>query len=402
MAAPSPSYINRLPNEILIIIFLFVFCEDALDEDGQYRPRPDSNAYVQSILVLRWVSRRFRLLVDGLEIWRRDDVNLVDRFAPHGKHDPVKDARILNTLLRDNRLASALSQKQVWRFYDLAAFFTTLSNIPEMDQNLREIELDGFSPGLNIAIRRLQRFDSLTCLNIRVDNESTEPEMVDLDIIATSCPHLQFLSIQDICECSGSLEKAANLRYVDLHFDKEHSVGITSRLIPSKSAQSLTKLTIQQLSSNIDDLDDFDQTLFHWPFENLTALSIYYLTLEYHDVLRHGKFALTSLHFSLDFEAHTFESARNLFGLSSVKTLRDLYLRFDCGRIRLIDFDSATDKQEPIIYAITRLRHLENLHLQSAFPLTWCHHFAHSRNLKSLHISLFIDPKLDGIQPLAS
>lgn len=320
MAAPSPSYINRLPNEILIMIFLFVFCEDILDEEGQYIPQPDSNAYVQSILVLRWVSRRFRLLVDDLDIWRRDDVDLVERFAPHGKHDPVKDARILNTLLLDNRLASAISQKRVWRFSNLEVLFTMLSNIPEMDQNVRKIELDEFSPGLSIAIRRLQRFDSLTDLCIRVD-ESTVPEIVDLDIIASSCPHLQVLWTQDICEYSGSLEKAANLRRVHLHFDKEHSVGITSRLIPSKSAQSLTKLTILQSSSNIDDLDDldnFDQTLFHWPFENLTALSISYLTLEYHDVLRHGKFVLTSLTFGLDFEAwsmHTFESARNLFSM---------------------------------------------------------------------------------------
>src|SRR5277367_4225159 len=73
-------------------------------------------------------------------------------------------------------------------------------------------------------------------------------------------------------EYCGSLENAANLRYLHLVIVEEDSEGITSQFIPSKSAPSLTKLTILASSTDIDNFDDdFNHTLFQ-PFENLTEL----------------------------------------------------------------------------------------------------------------------------------
>jgi hypothetical protein len=87
-------------------------------DHGQYPPWPhasDSRGWVHGILVLRWVSRRFRLLVDDLDIWRKDGFDLTEEFdIPDCT--PLMKAQVVGTLLKDEGLVSAISPKRAWSF----------------------------------------------------------------------------------------------------------------------------------------------------------------------------------------------------------------------------------------------------------------------------------------------
>ena len=393
MSTVPTAYIDRLPNEILRMICLFVNEPD--DDDECYGGRvflpkrhPRGRGWVASILVLRWVSRRLRLIVDDLDIWGQDDFDLTSQFWPPENGTPFEFARIINNFLRDERLVYAISPRSVWEFTSIEVFFTILFNVPEMPLNTREIDLLDFEVGLGSAVHHLKRFTCVTDLSICVTSEATKAErLVDLDAIVRSCPLLQSLDLRMLENYRGTLLNAANLRHLSLEFC-DHFQRITSDLIPLKSAKTLTSFSIEHRDHY---MDEFPGHALFEPFASLTEFTANCLTDKFCDILVNGKFLLSDLGVCLRvayMDGSSFQKVREVFFASSLEHLHILDFTVEYDAAGRGENERDLDEMEPIIYAITGLRHLTYLRIRAGLRLSWCDRFARLRNLKYFYYSI--------------
>src|SRR5271154_3936080 len=242
MGTVSTAYINRLPNEILSMIFEIVYEDDEPYGERFYPPLRSGS--VASILVLRWVSRRFRFIVNDLDFWRSCDFDLM-QLIELPNPTPFRNAQFVGTLLKDEGIVFALSPRSSWVFLNLDTFFTTLINVPEMRQNTRNIEFTELKVGLGFAIDRLSLFSCLINLSMLIDSIPGSETLVNFDTIVRSCPLLQELDIRLMIDYCGSLENAAFLRSLSVSFKpRAPGVRLSSALFPLKSAQVLSKFMI--------------------------------------------------------------------------------------------------------------------------------------------------------------
>jgi hypothetical protein len=396
METVSTAYINRLPNEILSMIFEIVYEDDEPYMERLYPPRSStSGGSVASILVLRWVSRRFRFIVNDLDFWRDRDFDLLQIFELPNP-TPFRNAQFVITLLKDESIVFALSPKSSWVFLNVDTFFTTLINVPAMCQNTRKIEFNKLNVGLGFAIDRLSLFSCLVNLSILIDSYPGSETLVNFDAIVRSCPLLQELDIGLMIDYCGSLENAAFLRSLSVSFKpRAPGVRLSSALFPLKSAQVLSKFMIDQLCA---DLNDFDYKLFE-PFVNLTSFGTRCFTPEFCNLLVNGEFFLRNLSIRVCSEywaaLSTAPTLPDLFFASSLERLRKLYFSVDCDT-DIRDPNFPFDKFKAIIRAITSLRYLEILGLTMVLQLSWCDRFALLRNLKLLMYKIPALPRPRG------
>jgi hypothetical protein len=327
--------------------------------------------------------------VDDLDIWQKDGFDLTEQFhIPDCT--PLMKAQVIGTFLKDEGLVSAISPKRSWSFEYLEILVAMLTNIPEMRRNARTIDLMYMNDiVVNFAIDRLSLFSSLTSLMITVvshwEEEDAEKRSLDLDAIVRSCPFLQNLHLNGMSDYHGSLNNAAHLCYLFVGFDYgAEDFKITSQLIPSKSAQTLSSLSILH---SLSDMKEFDYKLFQ-PFVNLTDFYTNCLTPQFCDLLVSGKFFLTSLTIYLYTEYWQTplspERVANIFLASSVKHLRTLNFSLRNDTSTPVGLEVSLNELRPIVYAITSLRYLESLQIDAEPQLSWCDRFAQLRNLKSL------------------
>src|SRR5271170_4724929 len=154
-ASASIAYFERVPNEVLHLILSFVIIQGVLD--------PHPNFECHQLFVLRWVSRRFRMITNQLEIWHADEFN--DEFAyifNCGRSNCLKEAQFLRILLNDPELGRSLSRRTCWEFENIDLFYTIITSIPEVNQKTTNVTLLEFPIGLNVVIDRLEQFTCLT------------------------------------------------------------------------------------------------------------------------------------------------------------------------------------------------------------------------------------------------
>ena len=161
-------HIDRLPNEILRLILSFV---DDSDYDHWQNPQQ-----LRDIVIVRWVSRRFRLITNELGFWNKDDVDITSLFKMHDRR-PRLQARFIKALLNDDNLLRCLSRKSGWTFNNIEEFMAIVTSIPELPRNTRRVTFHFFPEALNLAIDLLSTFTAITELTIRPEGDT----MLDLD-----------------------------------------------------------------------------------------------------------------------------------------------------------------------------------------------------------------------------
>jgi hypothetical protein len=265
-------------------------------------------------------------------------------------------------------------------------FYAIVTGVPEVFQHTDRLRFENFADGLGTAIGRLGMFSSLISLNIFVPPPMEE---IDLGMIAASCPLLNFLSIHDLRDYRGSLEHAANLRNLRIHFYRHETFQalLLPNLIPTRSAETLGYFDIK---FGLFDDDNFD-LLALTTFLNLKTLAIHPLIPQLSNLIRHGGFTLTNLEIEFSQPIPGLELADLLAILSApcVRFLQFLQFKLDSDRDdRLRDTDEE-EWTEAIISEVLKLQYLDCLVLVMGLRMTWCERFAALKNLRILNYYYF-------------
>ena len=373
----SIAYFDRVPNEVLHLILSFVtFPPDDIQPCGD----PENDLWILPLFVLRWVSRRFRMISNQLEAWREIDIS--NELSSVGRSS-LKQAQYLRILLRDDALAENLGRKSHWDIENIDVFFVVTTTIPELTKITKTVTLWEFRDGLGVAIDRLGMFTCLTELIIRVSWD--EPgEIINLDLIEMACPLLERLKFINLRKYSGTLKRMDALKALNIHFSRQVSYEALGsppldQLVPSGSKNSLTAFSIS--------LKRFDRGNFEYlnfdRFLNLKHLGVSVLNHDFCRIITEATFNLTSL--ILDCSARSVEHLPNLIAMLSAPSLRFLeILSFSLVVRKFPDASYHDDSGDTIISGIVRLPQLQMLKLTMGLRISWCEHFAQLKNLKSL------------------
>jgi hypothetical protein len=386
METPPICYMDRLPNEILRLILSFV-------DDSDFYYDEDSPPRCLNIVVVRWVSRRFRMITNELEFWHEDNFDMLHLFKIDDRR-PRLQVRYIKTVLNDDDLIRCLNRKSGWEFHNIEEFLTIVASIPELRQNTRRITFYGFCEALNLAVDSLATFTAITKLTIRIIDDFT----FDLDAIVESCPLLEMLELSGLTKHCGSLAPAAKLQRFDLGFDNDDLTvkRFSPSLLPLNSTQSLTRLDITIYQ---DDTEDITHDMFA-PFLNLTHFTTDWIRPVLCVILIHSKFTLTHLDIthSTEYDDFPYETLLSIFDASSLKFLHDLV--FNLEPMPNHD-DLSLERADQLCCAITNLRHLETLAFGLPCRTSWFKRFAKLSHLRSiwLYESLIEFDDYDGELP---
>src|SRR5271170_2061958 len=128
-------HIDRIPNEILRLILSFVD-----DSDDYYWFK---RLQLRDIVIVRSVSRRFRLITNELGFWNEDDFDIMSLFKIHDRR-PRLQARYIKAVLNDDDLLRCLNRKSGWTFHNIEEFMAIVSSIPELPRNTRRVTFHFF------------------------------------------------------------------------------------------------------------------------------------------------------------------------------------------------------------------------------------------------------------------
>jgi hypothetical protein len=386
----SIAYFDRVPNEVLHLILSFVaFPPDDLQPCGD----PENGVWILPVFVLRWVSRRFRMISNQLEAWREIDIS--NELSCTFGRNSLEEAQYLRILLRDDALADNLGRKSRWDFENIDVFFVVTATIPEVTKNTKAVTLWEFRDGLGVAIDRLGMFTCLTELIIRITWDERS-EIINLDLIEMACPLLEGLKFIDLLKYSGTLSRMDTLKALNIHFSRQVSYeafGSPSldQLVPSGSKNSLTAFFIS--------LKHFDRGSFEYRnfdrFLNLKQLGVSVLNRDFCRIITEATFNLTSL--VLSCSHRSVEHLPDLIAMLSAPSLRFLEnLNFTLLARKFPDASTHDDWGDTIISGIVRLQQLQTLTLDMGLCRSWCEHFAQLKNLKCL-VYNYIDLNLHDL-----
>lgn len=234
-------YIYQLPNEILYLIFTFLF--DLFEDDNVWVPiQPDNvEVRVHPILNLRWVCVWFRKVATRHTLWLEDSMDIPVSLLNYGVLDKttVLYDGFLKTFLYDADLRSSLRERSTWNLSSTEDFSALLANGPDLyakTQNLTFVQLE------TIPVRRLASFTGLTSLSI------SGLTSLDLDAIVMACPMLKKFQVRGIDAFTGSLSPLRTITNLDIQLD-ECSPRIAKTfpflwLLPISSVHCLTHVTL--------------------------------------------------------------------------------------------------------------------------------------------------------------
>ena len=389
----SISYFDRVPNEILSLILSFVafppdplpYSPDSLQQLSKH-PRP---IMLEPIFVIRWVSRRFRIIANELDLWR-DDLFLFTNGLSVSTLHPLQQARLVRNWLHDAAFVRTLLNRRRWNFNSLDVFYAIVTELPEVFRLTESITFAYFPDGVNIAITRLDQFSQLSVLRIFVSEDVEDP--IDLGLVATACPLLHTLVLLQLRDYYGSLEHAFNLELLSIHFQQKnnHNAVLSSLLFPVHSAETLTSfdLTSKEFDNHDVSSDFLD------PYVNLKDLELAPLTPEFCTAISQARFTLTDLYLKFapeEADADKVDKMKEMLSAESLRFLTMLSFDLDCRNCDETDEEVAGNEVwgDMITSAIVKLRYLKELELTMGMRASWFDRFSRLKNLKSLTLEYY-------------
>ena len=397
MATSPICYIDKLPNETLFQIFSNLAASHDVDSlksgHGWTGPR------VAAILILRWVSQRFRTIVDELDFWHDDSFDITDYFV-YRSDQPRWRSRYIRKLFEDDGLNRALSRKTAWQFPCIYSFNAIVTIIPDLPRNIRKVCFSYFATDtFNVAIDYLAAFKSLTDLKIELCLNLDDRGALPLEPIFSSCPLLETLEVSDLTNCDGPLPPTAhNLRKLNFTFASDKLIILTwqfFRRMPNIKSLGIDihqPWTCGASGFHVEEAGSF-RSLVHFETQSLNSSLCTFLI--------HGDFTLTSLNVDYwrDGPDPPLETVLAIFNAPALRGLRQLQFRTKY----FFNFEPTLDISDQILSAITNLRHLETLELVLAVCCTsWLKRCAQLSRLKSISLGMgsIVFGDYNGMMPL--
>ena len=383
------AYIYRLPNELLNLIFTFLFLlEDAL---CPIRPNPRTTVHVKPILVVRWVSVWFRKVASQHTFWLDDKLDIIHCLSNEDSSPQLHVFKLpsgyLGILLNDNDLRNCLQQRSKWTFYNTNDLIGVLNNDPSFFRNTPSLEFNRFHRYNYMPLRKLGLFVSLTSLLIR----PLDP--VNLDRIAAYCPLLKSLELEGLDKFKGSLAPLQNITYLNVFMSMGSEAPYScpfSSIIPLHSANILTHLIL--LIPSYDSAISFESITSN-PFDafvTLTHVTISIFNPELYEFVADARTtSIVSLKLVLDLHKSDAEFASSILpemlSANSLKNLRSLtLLAEDPSVYELIDnlLDSTT---------LAGFQYLQDLDLDFPVPTAWWSDLENLRSLEFLRVCVDLE-----------
>jgi hypothetical protein len=383
--ANSTAYICRLPNEVLRMIFNFLF------DLGKRSPFPNDadQRYVSPVVTVRWVCSWFRKIASHHPIWLDDRYSDLSSFLPSVSGKFIKNrGQFLETLLDDDDLCNCLRRREAWEFTASADFLAVTKRKPSLVNNTRTVRLLDIDADLPAVINEIGVFTSLTTLTIGVNyNLRLVSCFVDLSAIARSCQLLRKLELYGEIRFCGSLSTLRNVE--ELTIDNlppclDRSCPFIS-FLPVESSHCLSRLHFQ-IRMDINEYEHPASNPFD-SFPNLTSLYIDISNPEVLDFIADARFSLielTIVGMILDNDPnignHGPLALSRLLSATSLKSLK-----------RFIFEDLAHEDyrfEDSHISAMAALEDLEHVYLEVRIPVASWFVLASPRKLKYLCASV--------------
>jgi hypothetical protein len=358
--AESTAYIYRLPNELLHMIFNFLFLSGP---DYWARPRETP------VHVVRWVCAWFRQVASHHKFWLHErNANLA--WIP-------LDPSGIRIYLGDDVLRKWLRHKTTWEFTHVEDFVAVMEiGGSSLVHNMRRVTFEGVGDeDISIAIRGLNDFTSLTYLCIW--RPSGDPCTLDLDAIASSCPLIEEALLCQVGKFSGSL---ASLQHVvrfrfdfNLIPDEGASYSLSS-VLPFNSADRLTHIEFE-LWDPLPKLYDESTLSPLDSFSNLTDIIIYDAIPEGVGLITNASISLLNVTISTKPHGIVDGPLCRMLLAPSLKLLRELTIH-------------VTQFQTSPIWALANLECLKCLDIGGQFQRAWWSEFAALRELTLLVVAI--------------
>jgi hypothetical protein len=391
-----PAYIDQLPNETLHLIFSFLpspnhghgcQCGQRLIHEFEFPP---------ALLVVRWVSRRFRITAN---ICRSADVLDFFQFSKPNASTGTR-LQTIKMFLNDAHFVNCLTQQTDWQFTGLDVFMGISSLVPCFAQNARRIDILPFrDSGAGSIILGLAYMAHITELSI--DSHENLDESIDFDIITTACPALERLKLWHLHKHRGELGLITTLQSLNIRrhcstLGLGYDLTLGPEYFPFGSSERLTSLALGDFD-NVSDLVDMP-VLNHFP--NLTDLEMYFLFPETCNLIINANIQLTKFTTDLTWPGFPASQLLEMLSAPSLRSVEQMRLSIE-GNISTTNAQEYLDYLDPVIIAITDLRCLRDIALRMGLRKKWCQWFARLSALKSLHYDVNVYQYGEGIAEVA-
>jgi hypothetical protein len=364
----------------------------------------DSHGLPQ-ILVLRTVSRQFRIVANEDGFWEAGDTDFAS-LLPRGADDYSNNNQLRNldhedmffkALFDDKKFARRLNRKTEWTFSSFPNLFYAMRNVSHFSRNAERITLR-MNAKTEMAISELA-----VCQGIKTLCIYGACNINSFDTIVKSCPGLDCLHLEDLgnYDTLGTIEhNSLQTLFISIRTNEPYAEPRLSKFLPINSAKTLTSLNITGFSMIPYPETFYDKTLLD-SFINLSHLSIRYLNNELCDHLIHTNLRLRSLKagiLSKPFSIQPEKKYLDLLKSSSLDRLELLALSVT-GELRYDISESFRNMEAyfkccaPIVDVITtHQKSVKKLELNMAIDVSWLHCFPNMINLTSLHWFIPIFP----------
>jgi hypothetical protein len=298
--------------------------------------------------------------------------------------------------LNDIHFVNCLSQQSDWKFTNVEIFLGILSLVPSVAQNARRIDiLFSGNARVDFVIRGFGYFTRMTELNI--DCKENLKEILDFDIITTSCPTLQRLKLWDLHYYRGTLRGISTLQSLNICRHswppvEDYDLTLRPAYIPFDSGKHLTTLALGHFYE-VSDLVDI-HVLDHFP--NLIDLEIFFLVPETSDLIINGNIRLSKFTTDLNWPGFPAHKLLEMLSAPSLSSVKDMWLSIE-GNMSTANAQEYLDYLDPVISAVTNLPSIRDLRLRMGLRRTWCPRFARLLALKCLIYDVNIYQYGEGI-----
>lgn len=336
----------------------------------------DGNKYsAHQLLILRFVSRRFRFIINEHDFWIDRDFEFayLCQCGPWNSSGLRREGAFVSVLFNDDHLVQCLVRKTAWLFTNIETVQVVFENIPRFPENVRELSLE---------INEVSQYDIIdklsACYNVTVLKINAGGQTIDLQLIVESFPFLEKLHLENFVHDRRGTGSINDLCYLtDLRVGTcDWSISkFTPNLMPTNSAKRLTRLKID---SPLDTVQAPRLAHSLNSFVNLRHLHVNPLEEIMCDILVGTNIKLQTLQIVIDVSYISPSKYPDIFSAKSLRNLEKLALSLET-------WGKFNEPNERVILAIIyNLQTLQVLDLEMGLNLSWCRHFARLVNLRML------------------